>query len=53
MTASLLTFLLGYSTSWAYTGLRRWWRERDTDRAVVAFYAADERVVSGIREMRR
>jgi hypothetical protein len=48
-----LAFLLGFSTRWAYTEVRRWWRARDTDRAAVAFFAADERVVSGIREMRR
>jgi hypothetical protein len=49
----LLTFLLGFSTRWAYTEVRRWWQARDTDRAIVAFFAADERVVSGVRELQR
>ena len=54
---TLLAFCLGTLLGWCahivYSDLRRQRRDRETTLAVAAFFQAEERVCSGVREMQR
>lgn len=48
-----LGVVLGWCARIVYSDLRERRRSRETDRAVLAFFKQEDRVVSGVREMQR